>query len=103
MKVFLDDERPTPKGWTRTHTVEETIDLLKTGDVTDLSLDNDLGQGLREGYEVLDWVEEAVVLEDFKPPERMSVHSANAIRAIYMRKLIARIHVLYQSLQKNQF
>ena len=96
MKVFLDDERQTPEGWVRTYTVNETIDLLKSGEVTDLSLDNDLGEGIAEGYKVLDWLEEEVVTKGFKPPANISAHSQNAVRRVYMRDLIKRIHNLYE-------
>lgn len=54
------------------------IELLKTGQVTDLSLDHDLGDDVRgTGYDVVLWVEEAVATGNFVPP-RMVVHSANA-------------------------
>ena len=101
MKVYLDDDdeyRPTPPGWRRTHTVEETIDLLKSGRVTDLSLDNDLGEGLQEGFKVLDWMEEEIVTKGFVPPANMKVHSGNPTRKVYMRDLINRIHRLYERL-----
>lgn len=42
MKIFLDDERETPETWIRTYTAEQTIEYLKTGLVTQLSLDHDL-------------------------------------------------------------
>ena len=58
MKVFLDDKIKEPVGWVRTYTVEKTIEALKTGTVTHLSLDNDLGEGLKEGHKVLEWLEE---------------------------------------------
>ena len=78
MKVYLDDERPTPKGWKRTFTVAETISLLETGNVTELSLDHDLGNDdLGTGYDVILWIEEAVYLQNFTPP-KIYVHSANS-------------------------
>jgi hypothetical protein len=78
MKVFLDDERPTPEGWTRAYWPEEVIALLKTGKVTHLSLDHDLGDDDRgTGYDVVLWIEEAVAMQDFVPPV-MTVHSANS-------------------------
>lgn len=47
MKVFLNDERSTPDGWVRTFWPEEVIALLQTGEVTELSLDHDLGDDAR--------------------------------------------------------
>lgn len=77
MKVYLDDERPTPEGWIGVRWPDEVIELLQTENVTDLSLDHDLGDDKRgTGYDVIKWIEEAVFLNGFKPP-RITVHSAN--------------------------
>ena len=84
MKVYLDDEREAPHGWVRTRWPVDTIELLKTGEVTDLSLDHDLGDDERgTGYDVLFWIEEQVAMEGFVPPA-MSVHSANSSARIKM-------------------
>ncbi len=78
MKVYLDDERKTPDGWIRVYWPNEAIALLQTGDVTDISLDHDLGNDKRgTGYHVVLWIEEQVFLHGFKPP-KMQVHSANS-------------------------
>ena len=78
MKIYLDDERHTPDGWTRCYWPEEVIELLKTRTVTELSLDHDLGDDDHgTGYDVLLWIEEQVVVSNFVPPT-MSVHSANS-------------------------
>lgn len=77
MKVFLDDERQTPEGWTRVCWPDEAIFLLKTGAVAEISLDHDLGDDTRgTGYDVIAWIEEAVVVSGFKSPV-IRVHSAN--------------------------
>lgn len=78
MKVFLDDEREAPEGWVRVCWPEEAIELLKTGRVQEISLDHDLGDDDRgTGYDVVLWIEEAVITADFKPPI-VKVHSANS-------------------------
>lgn len=78
MKVYLDDERTTPDGWTRVYWPDEAIELLKSGEVTHVSLDHDLGDDERgTGYDVVLWIEEMVATQGFKPPE-MAVHSANS-------------------------
>jgi hypothetical protein len=78
MKVFLDDERPTPDGWHRVFWPDEAIRLLQTGAVEEISLDHDLGDDTRgTGYDVILWIEEAVALRAFRPP-RIIVHSANS-------------------------
>lgn len=84
MKVYLDDERETPSGWERVYWPEEAIELLKTGNVTHVSLDHDLGDDEHgTGNDVLLWIEEAVFTTDFKPPV-ITVHSANSSARIKM-------------------
>ena len=78
MKVYLDDERETPEGWVRVYWPNEAIELLKTGKVTEISLDHDLSDDERgTGYDVVLWIEEAVATTNFKAPT-MNVHSANS-------------------------
>ena len=78
MRVFLDDERTPPDGWTLVRWPDEAIDLLKTGNVSEISLDHDLGDDERgTGYDVVLWVERAVFERGFAPPI-MHVHSANS-------------------------
>ncbi|MGN6546926.1 MAG: cyclic-phosphate processing receiver domain-containing protein [Aureliella sp.] len=78
MKVYLDDERPTPTGWIAVRWPDEAIRLLQSGEVTELSLDHDLGDDSRgTGYTVLLWIEEAVALHRFRPP-RIVIHTSNA-------------------------
>lgn len=78
MKVFLDDERVTPEGWTRVYWPHEAIRLLESGVVEEISLDHDLGDDARgTGYDVILWIEEAVALRGFRPP-KIYIHSANS-------------------------
>lgn len=85
MKVYLDDERPTPEGWLRVYWPEEAIALLKQGKVTEISLDHDLGDDSHgTGYDVVLWIEEAVATRGFLPP-KMKVHSANSSAKMKMQ------------------
>ena len=78
MKIYLDDERPTPEGWVRVYWPEEAILLLESGSVTEISLDHDLGDDERgTGYDVVLWIEEAVMTRGFRSP-KITVHSANS-------------------------
>lgn len=78
MKVYLDDERLTPPGWVPVRWPDEAIRLLETGEVTEISLDHDLGDDARgTGYTVILWLEEAVATRGFKPPA-ITIHTANA-------------------------
>jgi len=94
MKVFLDDERQTPDGWVRVYWPNEAIELLETGEVVEISLDHDLGDDDRgTGYDVVLWIEEAVVTDKFKPPV-IKVHSANSSARIKMESGINAIERL---------
>lgn len=94
MKVYLDDERVPPYGWRLVKTPKEAIDLLKTGNVTDLSLDHDLGgdDTIGTGYDVLLWLEEQVYLNNFRPPKVIKVHSANVSARTKMEMAIKNIN-----------
>jgi hypothetical protein len=92
MKVFLDDERETPAGWIRVFWPEEAISLLKTGKVTEISLDHDLGDDNHgTGYDVVTWIEQAVIVEGFIPP-KIVVHSANSSARVKMELGILQIN-----------
>jgi hypothetical protein len=80
MKIFLDDERPTPFGFTRVNTVEDCIKLLsqKQGEVDELSLDHDLGTE-QTGYDVLLFLEDQKFSNpNFILPKFIQIHSANS-------------------------
>lgn len=78
MKVYLDDERKAPDGWVRVYWPDEAIELLKTGQVEEISLDHDLGDDeCGTGYDVVLWIEEEVALHRFTPPI-IHVHTANS-------------------------
>ena len=78
LKLYLDDERETPEGWTRVYWPDEAIEYLKQGNVEEISLDHDLGDDSRgTGYDVLLWIEEQVMINNFKPP-KIKIHTANS-------------------------
>jgi hypothetical protein len=96
VKVYLDDERTTPEGWVRVYWPDEAIQLLEAGGVDEISLDHDLGDDDRgTGYDVVLWIEEAVALRDFTPPQ-MSVHSANSSARLKMESGIQQIWRLHE-------
>lgn len=97
MRVWLDDERPAPEGWTACRWPADAIALLETGQVTHLSLDHDLGEDSsyanpRTGMDVVRWLEEAVVVRGFKLP-RCAVHSMNPVAGPLMRQIL---HALWR-------
>jgi len=70
MKLFLDDEREPYmifadddgslttewRTWAIARTVGTAIELLETGRVEEISLDHDLGDGHRTGYDLCKWM-----------------------------------------------
>jgi hypothetical protein len=88
IKIYLDDMRKTPDGFTRTYTVEETIELIKNNDgyIECVSLDNDLGDGLKEGREVMKWIEEQAFNNTLKPIKKLTIHSGNTVALDEMLK-----------------
>lgn len=97
MKIYLDDERQTPEGWSRTITAFGTIMQLKLGflrgyeEVTHLSLDHDLGKPKHgTGYDVLLWIEEQVALHGYIPPE-IYIHTANEGARVKMTLAVQQI------------
>ena len=112
LKVYLDDERSAPEGWVRVKTPAQAIALLETGQVSQLSLDHDLGddEGIGTGYDVVLWMEEQVYGEShypmaptdalpcvgdnfgqFRVPDVVKVHSANVSARVKMEQGIKKI------------
>lgn len=94
INIFLDDCRITPKGYVRAYTVEQTISLLKKykGNIGILSLDNDLGEGLKEGYHVAEWLEKYHYLYDYPLPEQVIPHSMNPIARKRMQTIVDKLY-----------
>lgn len=95
INIYLDDCRQTPDIFDiRTYTVEETITQIKKnkGNINFLSLDNDLGEGLLEGYKVLDWLEEEYYINKFPLPKRIFIHSANSAAMNRMKIVINKLY-----------
>lgn len=83
MKLFLDDLRPAPDGWTHARTASEAITHLQRGGVTALSLDHDLGEAeaeVRTGYQVACWIEQCAHEGRWNVvPKTITIHSANPV------------------------
>lgn len=80
MKLFLDDVREPPdESWEVVRTYNDCIAALETGLVDFLSLDHDLGEDARTGYDVAKYIESKVFQEkDYLPPS-ICIHSANPV------------------------
>jgi len=96
IKLWLDDIRPAPPGWTWVKTVHEACLLLVEGQmfdkskaVVEASLDHDLGLCQKTGYDLVKWMAET----GFWPQTKPRVHSMNPVGAESMRATIDRYWV----------
>jgi hypothetical protein len=109
MKVWLDDDldkpdmpnRHTPEGWVGVKTAQEAIDLLKTGEVDEIDLDHDLGDEILtgNGYDVLLYIEKALVSQGFVPP-KINIHTANPSAREKMERAVDQIERLFDRLYR---
>jgi hypothetical protein len=78
-RLYLDDSRPAPTGWELARTIDEAVTILRRGEVTDLSVDYDLGNpATGTGVTLLEWVE-AAVAEGKIPLPDLQAHSGSAL------------------------
>ena len=100
MKVWLDDVRTSPKGWTWVKTPKEAATLVEENDVDEVSLDHDLGFCIFTGYDFLLWLEKKVVLHNFKPPAKIHVHTSNPSARVKMELAVKKIKELWEEKTK---
>lgn len=108
MKLWLDDIRTPPVGWTWVKTADECIEALKAGGISYVSLDHDLADlhyggdygKEKTGYDVVLFLEE----NPEYVPERINIHSLNPVGVDRMRKVcekIAPVCTVISALQKE--
>lgn len=80
MKVYLDDIRTMTSGYnTHCYTAKEAIACIKTGCVTNISLDHDLGDdSAGTGYDVAKFIEMAAYNNEI-PRIKWELHTANPV------------------------
>jgi hypothetical protein len=95
MKVWLDDEREAPEGWTRARDALGAIGLLASGRVKTISLDHDLGDEklFGTGYTVMLWIETGIRYEYLclKPLPEIVFHTENPIGRVNMQRSLDKI------------
>ena len=108
MRIWLDDVRAAPDGWYWLKTAEEAIAHFNIdawfGDrhkdcvraITDISLDHDLGENKKTGYDVVKFIEQMVVEKGYLPPN-MTIHSQNPVGRENMQRAIDAIMVRTKS------
>ena len=80
MRIWLDDVRPMPSDFDKhVKTEQEAIDILKTGEVTHISFDHDLGEFENgTGYNVAKFIE-ANAYDGTIRYLTWTIHSANPV------------------------
>jgi hypothetical protein len=93
MKIWLDDVREAPSGWTWVRYAEYAIPLLDRTwrCVEHLSLDHDLTLPLT-GYDVVTWIENEVA-GGRAMPFQITIHSQNPVGC---RNMAAGLHSIEQ-------
>jgi hypothetical protein len=86
IKLFVDDERECPEGWTLARSAAEAYVYLQdvSEPVIALSLDHDLGldpdgKPAENGYDIASWLEERQHLLGISPPAELFCHSSNPV------------------------
>jgi hypothetical protein len=93
VRIWLDNERPAPRGWRRARTPQEAIDLLETGKATILSLDfdlklkNDRGADWN-GEHVVRWIEEKQFRGEDVVLSQIQIHSTNVVGIPQLRRAL---------------
>jgi hypothetical protein len=97
VNLWLDDLRPAPDTtWRHVKTAQEAIHWLQRSFFDVVSLDHDLGPPeAGTGYDVLVWLERAVVEGDWRTPvPELRIHSANPVGRANMARAIESIRRL---------
>lgn len=93
MKIWVDDERPAPSGWFTCENAEVAIMSIDSywGIITNISLDNDLGEG-GTGEDVMRFIESLIADRSRKKSiPTITCHSANPVAKKRIDMAIARL------------
>jgi len=98
VKLWLDDIRPAPEGWTWAKSAADFSRLFNAhaSEITDISFDHDIASFDLAGNEITGYHCLCIVEKRFRYDAgfelpRMTVHSANPVGISKMRKVIARL------------
>jgi hypothetical protein len=97
MKLYLDDIRSAPKGWVQCRWPDEVIECIEGGNVEEISLDHDLGDGMcswrpeRTGMDVLNWLETQQHNNPRFPIPIIHIHTSNAAKYPIMVSLAEKL------------
>ena len=79
LKLWVDDVRLPPSGWIWAKDYAEAMLYIRSGTISQISLDHDLGEASKKtGYDIACQIE-ALAQQGLIPPMIWAVHSANPI------------------------
>ena len=79
----------------------DAIKILSLGDVSELSLDHDLGDDEKgTGYTILVWIERMVIAKGFTPPN-IYIHTSNVSAKVKMVQAVQAIEKLHKERSNN--
>jgi len=81
MKLWVDDIRPKPDDFDlHAKTTDAAVELLSSKNITEISLDHDLGDEtvVGSGYRIAIWIEHAAYRNQI-PRLKWSLHTANPV------------------------
>lgn len=80
LKLFVDDIRdPLDNTWIIIRDFDVAIELLSKSNVDLISLDHDLSECKKTGYDIIKWIEEKTFKDISYLPPKIIVHSANPV------------------------
>ncbi|MBO7212928.1 MAG: hypothetical protein J6V44_18265 [Methanobrevibacter sp.] len=94
IRVYVDDVRPTPKGYLRCRRAKEALLLIefltKLGNAVEVSLDHDAGDyGPPDYIQILNWLEEKEHMNEIDCSNMtFHFHSANPVGVENMRRIV---------------
>ena len=95
MRLYVDDAREAPLGWTRVTTAQEAIDTLERYfyEIEEVSLDHDLGAPeAGTGYQVACWLESRAFTDPQGKMPEIHIHSANPVGVTKIRQCVESIN-----------
>lgn len=100
MKVYVDDNRKCPVGWELARNYKEAITLLRTGEVTCIDMDYDLGER-KNGVDIMHWIQISVKSGKIPKPE-IFYHSANPFGNQEMIRIGSEIELRHKILSVHE-
>jgi len=92
IKLWVDDVREAPDGWMGIMNPIVALQILKLGNVVELSLDHDLGEDRQTGYDIICWLESQLFMGyPCFVPRDIRCHSANPVGRAKIEAAIASI------------